>query len=157
VSQGPRRDFGKAMPNDLNELIAWLKANPNKESVGIGSTVRHLWAAPPRHRATVGRRRLEDKWLASRSTAPACGGAIKAVKSSNAAYCRLEDFGRIGTRYDKLARYFCQRLPRHRRVSGHELIESGSSQQVSGRLETRASRWSESSRAEFTPGPEALE
>jgi hypothetical protein len=42
------------MPNDLNELIASLKANPNRESVSVGSTVRHLRAAPPRHRATVG-------------------------------------------------------------------------------------------------------
>ena len=31
--------------NDLNELIAWLKANPNQASAGIGSTVLRLTAA----------------------------------------------------------------------------------------------------------------
>jgi tripartite-type tricarboxylate transporter receptor subunit TctC len=36
----------KAIPaNDLNELIAWLKANPNKASVGIGTSSIHLLSA----------------------------------------------------------------------------------------------------------------
>jgi tripartite-type tricarboxylate transporter receptor subunit TctC len=36
----------KTMPaNDLNELIAWLKANPNKASAGFGSSSSHLLAA----------------------------------------------------------------------------------------------------------------
>src|SRR5215470_2972915 len=33
----------KTMPaNDLNELIAWLKANPNKTSVGVVASATHL-------------------------------------------------------------------------------------------------------------------
>jgi len=36
----------KTMPaKDLNELIAWLKANPNKASAGFGSSSTHLLAA----------------------------------------------------------------------------------------------------------------
>jgi tripartite-type tricarboxylate transporter receptor subunit TctC len=36
----------KTMPaNDLNELIAWLKANPNKASAGIGTSGTHLVSA----------------------------------------------------------------------------------------------------------------
>jgi tripartite-type tricarboxylate transporter receptor subunit TctC len=36
----------KAMPaKDLNELIAWLKANPNTASAGIGATTAHLITA----------------------------------------------------------------------------------------------------------------
>jgi len=34
-----------ALANDLNELIAWLKANPNKASVGFGASGAHLAAA----------------------------------------------------------------------------------------------------------------
>jgi tripartite-type tricarboxylate transporter receptor subunit TctC len=35
----------KTLPaNDLNDLIAWLKANPNKASTGIGATISHLVA-----------------------------------------------------------------------------------------------------------------
>lgn len=39
--------FGrKALPGkDLNELIAWLKANPNKASAGISTTSGHLLTA----------------------------------------------------------------------------------------------------------------
>ena len=32
-------------PNDLNELIAWLKANPNKASAGIGAPAIHILTA----------------------------------------------------------------------------------------------------------------
>jgi tripartite-type tricarboxylate transporter receptor subunit TctC len=32
-------------PKDLNELIAWLKANPNKASFGSFAAASHLWAA----------------------------------------------------------------------------------------------------------------
>ena len=35
----------KALANDLNELIAWLKANPNKASAGFGASGAHLAAA----------------------------------------------------------------------------------------------------------------
>ena len=45
LAVNPEVIFGrKALAKDLNELIAWLRANPNKASVGFGASGAHLVA-----------------------------------------------------------------------------------------------------------------